>query len=144
MPLSGQQRIGVSKLLELLETILISIAFNYMVVQITPIGIETVSWKFYIIWIVFNASFGPVVYFFYPETAGRRLEDMDRLYRENHIIWAFKDKDAFFRKRPQKYIENDQKEIRRASVVSGVDFDKGSSDEEPSTAWSEKASKARV
>lgn len=115
-----------------------------MVVQITPIGIETLNWKFYIIWIVFNASFVPVVYLFYPETAGRRLEDMDRLYRENHSIWIFKDKDAISPKRPQKYIENDQEEIRRASVVSGVDFGKGSSDEEPSAARLEKAGKARV
>lgn len=110
-----------------------------MVVQITPIGIETLSWKFYIIWIVFNASFVPIVYFFYPETAGRKLEDMDRLYRENHSIWVFKDKDAISTKRPQKYIDKDREEIRRASVVSGVDFGKGSSDEEPSAAWVEKA-----
>lgn len=112
-------------------------AFNYMVVQITPIGIATLNWRFYIIWIVFNASFVPIVYLFYPETAGRRLEDMDRLYRENHSVWVFKDKDAISRRRPQKYIENDEREFRQASVVSGTGYGKHLSDEETNDAWVE-------
>jgi hypothetical protein len=34
-----------------------------MVVEITPIGIETLHWKFYIIWTVLNGSFVPFTYF---------------------------------------------------------------------------------
>lgn len=114
-------------------------AFNYMLVQITPIGIQTLQWRFYTIWIVFNASFVPIVYLFYPETAGRRLEDIDRLYRENHSIWIFKDKDAISPKRPRKYIEYDEQEIRRASVAPGVAKEKPSIDEDPSADWVERA-----
>ena len=44
--------------------------FNFMVVEITPIGIQNLKWKFYIVWTVLNASFVPLMYFFYPETAG--------------------------------------------------------------------------
>lgn len=33
---------------------------NYIVVQITPLGIDSMGWKFYIIWAVFNAAFVPV------------------------------------------------------------------------------------
>jgi len=33
---------------------------NYMVVQITPLGIANLGWKFYLIWVVFNAIFVPV------------------------------------------------------------------------------------
>jgi hypothetical protein len=33
---------------------------NYFVVQITPIGIASLGWKFYIIWAVFNLAFVPV------------------------------------------------------------------------------------
>ena len=51
-----------------------------------PIGIQSLQWKFYIIWTVFNASFVPIVYFFYPETANSTLEDMDRLFREDQSI----------------------------------------------------------
>lgn len=49
-------------------------AFNFMVVEITPIGIQNLHWKFYVIWTIFNASFVPIVYLFYPETADRTLE----------------------------------------------------------------------
>lgn len=31
--------------------------FNFMVVEITPIGIENLGWQFYIVWMVFNFSF---------------------------------------------------------------------------------------
>lgn len=47
--------------------------------QITPSGVRTLGYKFYIIWAVFNAVFVPTVYFFYFETSGRTLEDMDQV-----------------------------------------------------------------
>jgi hypothetical protein len=34
--------------------------FNFMVVEITPPGIESLHWRFYIIWCVFNFSFIPI------------------------------------------------------------------------------------
>lgn len=57
--------------------------FNFMVVEITPIGIQNLGWRFYTIWIALNAAMVPVIYVFYPETAGRTLEDMDDYYRGN-------------------------------------------------------------
>lgn len=81
--------------------------FNYMVVEITPIGIESLGWKFYIIWTIFNASFVPIVYLFYPETSDRTLEDIDRLFRENGSILVFRDPDAVGRKRPARYFEEE-------------------------------------
>ena len=44
---------------------------NYAVVQVTLPGIQNIGWKFWIIWAVICASFVPVTYFFYPETANR-------------------------------------------------------------------------
>ena len=41
------------------------------------IGIQNLQWKFYIIWTLLNASFVPLMYFFYPETSDRSLEDID-------------------------------------------------------------------
>ncbi|EME89736.1 uncharacterized protein MYCFIDRAFT_71755 [Pseudocercospora fijiensis CIRAD86] len=58
--------------------------FNFMVVEITPIGIDTLGWKFYIIWTVLNFSFVPIVYLFFPETAGRTLEDIDEYFRTHN------------------------------------------------------------
>lgn len=61
-------------------------------VEITPIGINSLHWKFYIIWTVFNGAFVPLVYLFYPETAGRTLEDIDRYFMEHDNILVFRDK----------------------------------------------------
>lgn len=61
---------------------------NFMVVEITPIGIQNLGWRFYIIWIVLNAAMVPTIYLLYPETAGRTLEDMDEYYRTNPPLLA--------------------------------------------------------
>jgi hypothetical protein len=51
-----------------------------MVVQVTPVGISNIGWRYYIIYAIFNACFVPIMYFFYPETKGLELEDVDRLF----------------------------------------------------------------
>lgn len=83
-----------------------------MVVEITPIGIESLGWQFYIIWTVFNAAFVPIIYFFYPETSDRRLEDIDRLFRENGNIFVFTDSNAISAKRPLAYLEREDFDAR--------------------------------
>lgn len=88
-----------------------------MVVEITPIGIQSLQWRFYIIWTIFNASFVPIVYLFYPETADRTLEDIDRLFRDDPHIFVFRDKDAISEKRPLKYVEHYENERRRNSSI---------------------------
>ena len=88
--------------------------------EITPIGIQSLHWKFYIIWTVFNFAFVPVVYLFYPETAGRSLEDLDRFFREHQDILVFKHGDAISSKRPAAYEEHYQQEYRRNSSVVGI------------------------
>lgn len=92
-----------------------------MVVEITPIGIDNLQWKFYIIWTVFNASFIPIVYFLYPETAARTLEDLDRYFAENKNILVFRDKEATSSKRPEHLVEHERAEVRRHSSVRSVD-----------------------
>ena len=63
--------------------------FNFMVVEITPIGIQNLQWRFYIIWTVFNASFVPLMYFFYPETAGKSFVPNHRFPLQFSHTWAF-------------------------------------------------------
>jgi hypothetical protein len=63
---------------------------------------------------------GVAVYLFYPETAGRSLEDIDRFFAGHAPLLVFKDKEAVAEKRPQQYIEREQQEMRRqSSVVAG-------------------------
>jgi hypothetical protein len=37
-------------------------------VEITPIGIQNIGWRFWIVWTVTNFLFLPIIYFLYPET----------------------------------------------------------------------------
>ncbi|GAM89376.1 hypothetical protein ANO11243_074130 [Dothideomycetidae sp. 11243] len=97
---------------------------NFMVVEITPPGIQSLGWKFYIIWTVFNASFVPIVYLFFPETAGRTLEDLDGYFRSKPSVLVFRDKEATSSTRPEKYIEHEQEEIRRNSSFVGANGEK--------------------
>ncbi|KAG0652588.1 Sugar transporter STL1 [Hyphodiscus hymeniophilus] len=57
-------------------------AFNFMVVMITPVSFSSIGYKTYIIFAVINAFIIPVVYFFYPETAYRSLEEIDTIFRK--------------------------------------------------------------
>lgn len=86
---------------------------NFVVVEITPIGIQNIGWRFWIVWTVFNAAFLPVIYFLYPETSNRTLEDLDSYYRTEPSPVVVGDKDATCVKRPLKYIEHEKEEVER-------------------------------
>lgn len=54
--------------------------WNFVVVMITPVIINRLQWKAYLIFMITNFLFVPVVYFFYPETSNLRLEDIDLIF----------------------------------------------------------------
>ncbi|KAF2767235.1 general substrate transporter [Teratosphaeria nubilosa] len=58
--------------------------FNYLVVQLAPIMINTISWKTYFVFFCFNIAFVPIVYFFLPETNGYKLETLDAIFAQAH------------------------------------------------------------
>ncbi|KAJ5408032.1 Major facilitator superfamily domain general substrate transporter [Penicillium cosmopolitanum] len=94
---------------------------NFAIVEITPIGIQSIGWKFWIVWTVLNAVFLPVIYFLYPETANRTLEDMDAYYRSDPSLIVAGDPDAISTKRPVQYICHEDEEIQKNAkgAVSG-------------------------
>lgn len=53
---------------------------NFAVVMFTPIFIGQSGWGCYLFFAVMNYLYIPVIYFFYPETAGRSLEEIDIIY----------------------------------------------------------------
>ncbi|OJD33744.1 general substrate transporter [Diplodia corticola] len=73
---------------------------NFVVVEIAPIGIQSLGWRFWIVWTVFNAAFLPVIYLFYPETANRSLEDLDEYYRTDPSPIVIRDRNAISTKKP--------------------------------------------
>ncbi|KAH0385417.1 general substrate transporter, partial [Aureobasidium melanogenum] len=61
--------------------------FNFMVVMITPVAFDTIGYQTYIIFAVINAFIVPCVYFFYPETRLRSLEEMDDIFRNSTSVF---------------------------------------------------------
>lgn len=114
------------------------------VVMITPVSFSSIGYKTYIIFAVMyvkgsvisralklipysnGAVILPTVYFFYPETANRSLEEMDLIFRKTKSIWTAVD---IANKEPKRYgkhgellittDELDDARLRQASVVSG-------------------------
>lgn len=58
--------------------------FNFTVVMITPVMVEHIGWGTYLFFAVMNAIFIPPMYFFYPETAGRSLEEIDLIFAKGY------------------------------------------------------------
>lgn len=58
---------------------------NFGVVMFTPIFMNTSSWGCYLFFAALNYLFIPVIFFFYPETAGRTLEEIDIIFAKAHV-----------------------------------------------------------
>jgi MFS family permease len=58
--------------------------FVYLVVVVTPTAIDNIKWKYYMLFVIFNVCFIPIIWYFYIETAGLSLEQIDRLYEIKH------------------------------------------------------------
>ncbi|KAL1991055.1 hypothetical protein VTN49DRAFT_5559 [Thermomyces lanuginosus] len=56
--------------------------WNFVIVMITPVIINRLQWKAYLIFMCTNYAFIPLVYFCYPETANLTLEEIDLLYTQ--------------------------------------------------------------
>ncbi|KAJ5434910.1 Major facilitator superfamily domain general substrate transporter [Penicillium cf. griseofulvum] len=62
----------------------------FIVVQITPTAIDNIGWKTFIIFACFCFAWIPIVFFFFPETKGLELEDVDHLFSRGGItggVW---------------------------------------------------------
>ena len=81
--------------------------FNFLVAEITPVGFATISYRYEIVYACINfflifpsksycsfdlysrnaADCRQGVYFFWPETAGRHLEEVDQIFRDSNSIF---------------------------------------------------------
>lgn len=59
--------------------------FNFVVVMVVGPSFNNISWRTYIVFAALNAAIVPVVYFFFPETGGRSLEDLDVVFALAHV-----------------------------------------------------------
>ncbi|KAI1352159.1 general substrate transporter [Xylaria sp. FL0043] len=77
--------------------------FNFLVVIITPIAFNNIGYKTYIIFAVINAFMIPSVYFFYPETAYRSLEEMDAIFHKVDGVKGYIDVVGVAKREPLRY-----------------------------------------
>ncbi|KAJ5166853.1 Major facilitator superfamily domain general substrate transporter [Penicillium canariense] len=61
--------------------------WNFVVIMITPVALDTIGYKYYIIYAVISACIPVAVYFFYPETMNRNLEALNHVFRDAETPW---------------------------------------------------------
>lgn len=84
--------------------------WNFFVVMITPVIINRLQWKAYLIFVVTNFAFIPLIYFFYPETSNFRLEEIDEFFTQG--------------RNPVKVAKEMQKAMKSGQDISGADAEK--------------------
>lgn len=61
--------------------------WNFFIVMVTPVMLAntgTSGWGTYLFFAGMNAIFFPIIYFLYPETAGRSLEEIDLIFAKGY------------------------------------------------------------
>ncbi|OAL38884.1 hypothetical protein AYO20_01635 [Fonsecaea nubica] len=61
-------------------------AITIMLVQVTPIAVEKIAWRYFLIFIITDAIFITVVYLVYPETVGKTLEEIAALFGDEVAV----------------------------------------------------------
>ena len=59
--------------------------FNFLIVMVVPIMITSIGWGTYLFFAVMNACFIPFIYFLYPETKKRSLEEIDLIFAKGFV-----------------------------------------------------------
>ncbi|OJJ50730.1 hypothetical protein ASPZODRAFT_126656 [Penicilliopsis zonata CBS 506.65] len=59
-----------------------------------PTAMEKISWELYMIFMALCYFMSIIIYLFYPETAGKSLEEIDFLFSKQRTSWVFRDREA--------------------------------------------------
>jgi hypothetical protein len=65
---------------------MVSFAFNTMIAEVTPIALEKIGWRYYLLFIVCDFTNALFFYLFLPETKGISLEVMDDLFTNSPLL----------------------------------------------------------
>lgn len=77
-----------------------------MVVMVTPTAFATIQYNTYTVFACINAFMVPCVYFFYPETAYRSLEEMDDIFHDVRGIRGAFDVVRVANEKPRRFGKN--------------------------------------
>lgn len=99
---------------------------NFLVVEITPVGLQNLGWRFYIIWAVLNIANAVIVWCFYPETSGLRLEAIDNIFveSEEHGDYDVPDgKKPMYRRLQWSMVGRAADAVKHAKIGKTIDFE---------------------
>ncbi|KAI5309264.1 hypothetical protein KEM55_003654 [Ascosphaera atra] len=94
---------------------MISFAFNTMIGQVTPLGMNSAGYHFYILFIVCNFANAVFYWAFVPETANRPLEEMSYLFE--HAPWFVPAINMDDYKQPHIDVATKVEELKRDSIA---------------------------
>ncbi|KAF7133855.1 hypothetical protein CNMCM5793_005267 [Aspergillus hiratsukae] len=57
----------------------------FLVQEVTPIAVTKISWRYYFVFTAVCLVSIPIVYFFYPETSGKTLEEIDMIFASGRL-----------------------------------------------------------
>ncbi|KAK8045053.1 hypothetical protein PG993_005077 [Apiospora rasikravindrae] len=84
--------------------------WNFVVAMVTPVAVNTIGWQYYIVFAVISACIPVTVYFLFPETMGRNLEEIDMMFKDAPSVFSAV---KFAKTRPiampQEYSSKDEK-----------------------------------
>ncbi|KAE8130943.1 L-Aspartase-like protein [Aspergillus pseudotamarii] len=78
--------------------------WNFAVTMITPVAINTIGYQYYIVFTCIGFCIPISVYFFYPETMGRSLEEIDLIFRNSPSVFSTV---RYARENPHLAVEQD-------------------------------------
>ncbi|KAK6380205.1 hypothetical protein LTS17_005394 [Exophiala oligosperma] len=64
----------------------IYMAFAVMLIQVTPLAIEHISWKFFLIFLICDCIYIVIFYLFYPETKDKTLEEIEAIFGDEVAV----------------------------------------------------------
>ncbi|KAL0564739.1 hypothetical protein V5O48_017300 [Marasmius crinis-equi] len=82
--------------------------WNFTIVMITPVILNRLQWKAYLIFVITNTLFVPIVYFLYPETARLSLEEIDLLFLQPSPVKASLDRSWLTRRDVEAPLEKEK------------------------------------
>ena len=65
-------------------------AFNTALAFAVPPGLDSIGWKTYFIFGTFNFAAFIHIFFMFPETVGRTLEEVEEIFQQGHAFAAWK------------------------------------------------------
>lgn len=94
---------------------------QFIIGQVTPFGTANLHNRYWIIFAVFNACFIPIIYFFFPETNGRSLEEIDDIFGRSGVFTVVSNAKRLPRDIDEDIMDLEHRFEHHASQESGKD-----------------------